>query len=287
MTSIAEGHEPQPEERRAAIAILDTLIQENVQVPIPAIKAVAESFPAQAAILISHLPIDASRATLNDWTMSENENSNDQILARIATMMLAKDPVSMRAQQSSLASRVVTLSEEELYVVVESNPVQQKGGFIEGICGTDLFDSESTPGWPQIFSYDLVENDPVSTTGILLDLNGDSIEFRRFEHLRHGTCGTPEVERLNPWTRHRLLTYWLGVQEDHMLWQPVESFSVIWTNNPSYQQQLGELVETQREKLQATVESLHELGILTESQTTTTPRLVVTIRCNIKPCPLI
>jgi len=55
----------------AISAILDTLIQENAQVPIPAINAIAEVLPAQAAILIARLPLSESRATLEDWTYGE------------------------------------------------------------------------------------------------------------------------------------------------------------------------------------------------------------------------
>lgn len=50
----------QAAQRLAVTAVLDTLIQENVQVPIPGIAAVAELFPAQAAILIGRLPLSES-----------------------------------------------------------------------------------------------------------------------------------------------------------------------------------------------------------------------------------
>jgi hypothetical protein len=50
------GYQSQAAQRRAVMAVLDTLIQENVQVPIPVIGAVAGSFPSQAVILIARLP---------------------------------------------------------------------------------------------------------------------------------------------------------------------------------------------------------------------------------------
>ena len=275
------------EQYRAASAVLDTLIQEKVQVPVTTIEAVAESFPAQAAILISRLPIDQSRETLGEWSMSKDGNRGTQVLARFATMMLANDPQSMRAQKSSLASRVVASSEEELRIVVESGPAEHKGGAISLLCTEDSFASETTPGWPQVFSYGLVENDPATSTVAFLDLGGDRIGFRRFQHIKRGTCGASEVEQLDPTTRHRLLAYWLGIQVDHMSWQPVENFEIEWKNNSAYQQQLGEIVETQRDKLQATVSALHSRGVLTESQTKVVmPKLLVTIQCGIKPCPL-
>lgn len=285
---IVAGSASQSEERRAITAVLDTLIQENVQVPIPVIKAVAESFPAQAVILISRLPLDASRTTLNDWTYGQQDNSSAGILARIATMILAKDPQSMLPKESSLASRVVASSEDDLRIYVRSNISNQGGGggFISFICGADSFVSETVPGWPHIYNYELVENDPTSMKQIVVDLNDDRIAFQRFEKIKPGTCGTSKVDVLNPQTRHRLLAYWLGVREDHMLWQAEENFPISWTNYSSYQQELGELIEIRREKLQVTVEALYKRGILTESQKATLPRLVVTIKCDIKPCPL-
>jgi hypothetical protein len=274
-------------QQRAAGSVLDTLILEKIEVPIATIRAIAEVFPAQAVILISRIPIEQSRETLSEWSMSKDGNRGAQVRVRIATMMLANDPESMRARESSLASRVVASSEEEMRVVVESRPAEHNGSAISIMCDEDLLDSNTSPGWPPIFTYDLVENDPASTTVTLITLNGDRIGFRRFEHIRPGTCGASEVEDLDATTRHRLLAYWLGVQVDHMSWQPVENFQIEWKNNPTYQQQLGEIVETQLDKLQATVDALHSRGVLTEGQTTTAmPKLVVTIQCKIKPCPL-
>ena len=74
------------EQYRAASAVLDTLIQEKVQVPVTTIEAVAESFPAQAAVLISRLPIDQSRETLGEWSMSKDGNRGTQDTARSSGM---------------------------------------------------------------------------------------------------------------------------------------------------------------------------------------------------------
>jgi hypothetical protein len=73
-----------------------------------------------------------------------------------------------------------------------------------------------------------------------------------------------------------------------MPWKPVEYASITWTNKAECQRQIGAIIESQHRKLQATVETLHRLGLVTEVQAATTaPRLVVTIKCDIKPCPLI
>jgi hypothetical protein len=66
--SITAGRGSQAAQRRAVLAILDTLIQENTKVPVAAIDAIAPSFPAQASILIAQLPLSDSRSTLENWT---------------------------------------------------------------------------------------------------------------------------------------------------------------------------------------------------------------------------
>ena len=66
---------------------------------------------------------------------------------------------------------------------------------------------------------------------------------------------------------------------------PVEAFTIIWTNNTAYQNELGKIVESERLKLYDTVEALRHRGFLRENEEAM-PRLVVTIRCDIKPCPM-
>jgi hypothetical protein len=81
---------------------LDALIQENAQVPVSTIVAIAPRFPAQAAILISRLPLSESRSTLGDWTLNNGGSWASGMLARIALMMLAKDPELKGARRVNL-----------------------------------------------------------------------------------------------------------------------------------------------------------------------------------------
>ena len=84
MPPLYDRDESQAAQDRAIQAVLDTLIQENVQVSIQAIKTVAPVFPAQASILIGRLPLTESRVTLGDWTYGAGGNSSGRMLARIA-----------------------------------------------------------------------------------------------------------------------------------------------------------------------------------------------------------
>lgn len=256
--------EPQPAQRQAVIAVLDTLIQENVRVPIPAIEAVAPYFPAQAIILIGRVPLAESRATLNNWTHEQEGNWSGRILARVASMMLAQDPVSMKPEEFSFASRIVAASEEDLQISIRASDSGQNGGVAGGVCG-DSLPREVSPDWPQIYGYVLLENDPqVMNAPVVVDLYGDRIVYWRVDkNAGWGTCNA--VQWLNPVTRHRLIAYWLGVREQDMQWQPVKHVHITWRCKANYEQLLGALVEAEREKLQATVNTLYQRGILTEN----------------------
>ena len=288
MPPLYGGDEAQQAERRAVQAVLDALIQENAKLPIPAIDTVAPAFPAQAAILIGRLPLSESRVTLGDWTYGETGSWRGRLLARIASMMLAKDPGNSLSYGEhgmlGFVASIISASEEDLYIAVSPSMVSH-GNIGSGVCG-DYVGHKLTPGWPQVYTYDLVEDDAQVSAPVVVDLDGDRIISRRFEENNPwGSCNG--VRGLDRSTRHKIIAYWLGVSEKEMSWQPVENVTIVWTDKAAYQLQLGEIVEAQRKKLRATVEALRQRGLLRESETADlSPRLYVTVQCEIIPCPL-
>jgi hypothetical protein len=283
------GDESQAALRRAVLAVLDTLIQDNIEVPVPAIEAVATSFPDQAVILIARLPIAQSRSTLESWTYGATGSSDQRTLARAASMMLAKDPLPSRVvwkmAQVGFVASVIDASEEEVHITL----IKKQAGYSLGgwnSCG-DFLGHRLTPGWPQVYRYSLDETNGVEASGpVIIDLDGDKITFRRVEDTAGGgSCSGSGFQWLDPFTRHRLLAYWLGIPEGEMSWKPVESYTIVWTNQVAYQKELGEIVDAQRRKLNATVEALRQRGLLQKNEEAM-PRLVVTIQCEMKPCPL-
>jgi len=62
------------------------------------------------------------------------------------------------------------------------------------------------------------------------------------------------------------------------------SRNIPWTTQSGYEQQLGSLVEAERQKLQTTVDSLIQHGLIQQGNP---PQLRVTVHCDIKPCPLV
>jgi hypothetical protein len=272
----------------AANAVLDALIQENAQVPVSTIVAIAPPFPAQAAILISRLPLSESRSTLGDWTLNNGGGWSSGMLARIAFMMLAKDPELKGApsgESSGVVARTVADSENKIQITVRAAGNIGRGSASVS-CG-DSGERESLDGWPRIYGYDLVENDSEIGAMAVVELDGDRIVSRRFdENAPWGSCYG--VEPLDPVTRHRLIAFWLGKRVNDMSsWQPVDNFTIVWSDRAGYDAELGKIVEGQREKLKATVQTLQQRGYLTESAASgLMPRLVITAECEMEPCPL-
>jgi hypothetical protein len=280
------GDQVEAAQRRAVLVMLDALIQENADVPVTAIEAVAPSFPAQASVLIARHPIAESRRTLEDWVYGETGPRSSQTLARVAAMLLAKDPAGARLfadhQERSFVAAIVDASEEELHVAVRADGGLGSGGG-STTCG-DFLGAPLAAGWPQVYAYDLVENNSQSIDRVVVDLDGNSIATRRFEENRPwGSCNG--VEPLNPVTRHRLIAYWLGVSAKDMLWQPVEGSTIQWSNQAEFESRLGAIVDEERRKLAVSVAGLRERGLLRETEAAM-PRLVVSIECQMEPCPL-
>jgi hypothetical protein len=275
----------QDEHCRALEAILDALIQRNATVPISTIRTVWHAFPAQAAILISRLPLSESGDILRSWT-SIRTGSRFEMLPRIATMILAKEP------ERDLVSSVVAASEEELDVTIESRNSKD-----EVVFTADCGDSTGAPlaaGWPAVFVYAIEETNPINNlTGAnveIINLAGDRIvAFRRQTNSSWGSCGDVEVEALDSVTRHRLISYWLGVPDKDLAWQPVKRFTIVWTGKVAYEQRLGQIVETERTKLHAAVRALQGKELLPDNESAAMPQLVVNIHCDINEtasCPL-
>jgi hypothetical protein len=113
----------------------------------------------------------------------------------------------------------------------------------------------------------------------VIDLDGEGIVYRRFEE-NHPMGSCYGVQWFDPSTRHRLIAHWLGLKDKEMTWQPVESFTIVWSDKLRYLRQLGEIVEAERERLQGTVKAPHQRGFLGKDESATlAPRLIVTVQC--------
>jgi hypothetical protein len=267
----------------AKAAILDALIQENSQVPVEAIRAVPRQLSDQAVLLASRLPLSDSIALLVDWA-----TDTDGALERVAKLILAKDPQATRGlwNQNGLGfvASVIAASEEHLTIAVSSKPeIAARTG--EGGCG-DTLGSRPYPAWPTVYGYQLAEGQPQAGDITVVDLDGDHIGVRRYGWwAAFGQCdGVPRVDGS---MRHRLLAYWLGMPSTAINWQAEEDRNIVWTTKPAFDEERSELIRIEQEKLHDTVEALYQRGLLTaEEAAAVSPKLVVTVKCEIDPCPL-
>jgi len=147
------------------------------------------------------------------------------------------------------------------------------------------------PGWPPVYGYEIRQTygtQPGARGLPVVELNGDLLSAGRSESNGGGIGSCQGIGWLDSnYIFHELIAYWLGFKEQDMTWEPEQHFGVKWAGKAAYQQRVGEIVESEREKLRATVEALQQRGFLTADEAAiVTPKIVVTIECDLKPCPL-
>ena len=91
-------------------------------------------------------------------------------------------------------------------------------------------------------------------------------------------------------TRRRgigLIAHWLSVADKDMSWREVEPFTIVWAGKVNYERRLGAIIESQREKLRATVKAPQQPGFLAEAEAASVaPRFIIVVQCAVNPCPL-
>jgi hypothetical protein len=279
---IANGHKEQVAQRRAVLALLDTLIQENVQVAIPVIKSVAETFPAQSMLLIQRVPLKNSGETLMTWVFNRDGMISDG-RSRAAAMILAKapDPAFVYRMLEGLELNVALH-------IVPPNSGYGTGGSFPG-CGRG-FPDPPTPGWPQVYDYSLREEygetgREDSNSTLVVELAGNRVSAERFEEGR-GPSRCSFLQSDNAF-RHELVAYWLGVKPGDMPWQPDQSFAIAWTTKAAYEKQIDSIIESDRTVVSDTILQLQHRGLLDQQITGGTfPRIKFGVYCDIRPCPL-
>jgi hypothetical protein len=271
------------DQRLAVLALIDAVIQQpDAHVSADAIGRIAAAFPAQALVLVGRLPIEESRSLLDDWSYGMTPSWDTRRLERVAAMMLAQHPTP------EFAARIAAAAGQQMVVHVAAN--DSGSGFGSSACG-DFLGGNQRPGWPPIYTYDLVENDsqqnpPHDGALLVIDLAGDRIVSRRFlENQPWGSCNG--VENLDDVTRHRLLAYWLGVAPANMSWQPQSGPVIVWKDQAGYERDLGALVNEQRAKMLETWKGLQDRGLLSDKQAESiSPKITVSIECDLTPCPV-
>ena len=286
LPSITARGEDNAAHRRAAMAMLDALIQSDVKVPAETIDTIAETLPDQALILLTHLPLSMSQQLLVRWSGDYRPGRSGHTLARVATMLLAKSLANASVGAQSLVAHVLTAAEEDLDIRLRNAPGVMLGlGRGIGDCGGSM-GKPPAAGWPEVYAYGLNESLTRDSNSTVVELDGDRVYWVRYkENGGMGVCGG--VEPLDPITRHRLLAYWMGVSPNDMQWQPQEMEVIVWSDASAYQRDLGGLVDTERARLRETVQALRQKGWLTGAEAAAVmPGLRVTVTCEMTPCPV-
>lgn len=259
--------------------ILYALIQRNEIVPPKLLAAIATSYPDQAVILVSRLPIANSTSLLEKWYYSGEAVNDSQVdapslnlkfLARIAGMLLAKAP------PPGFAANVLAKSQEHLQVYVVSNGEFGSGGSAGAMCG-DGGGGLPPRGWPMLFFYELDENKLKTNDPLLIEAGGDRITWQLLPITAgHGSCFG--VRSLNDETRYHLLAAMLGLQAKDMPWKLQQEDNIVWTSNEKFLLDLQTDIAAEEIEFDATVDDFYEKGLLTNAEASSVrPKLSVTV----------
>ena len=281
MPPMAGGYQEQAAQRSAVLALLDAIIQENVQVPIPVIRRIFGEFPAQALLQIQRHPLEKSRSTLMDWAFPA-DSPIVSMRSRAAAMILASHP------NPDLTYTVLKSLAQHVTIHIVPNGAGFGAGFSTS-CG-DSSPIPPTPGWPVVYAYSLFERSQETgseskDTIPIARLGSHSIHADRYDENRGGGgCWTPQSDAA---FRHELIAYWLGIKTNDMKWQPEESLDVVWTTKAAYERQVGAFLEEDRVRMLGTRHQLLGKGLLDEHHIDSTfPQITIRIECDISPCPL-
>ena len=282
MPPLAGGYEEQAAQRRAVLALLDCIIQENVKAPLPVIEAIAQEFPAQAVLLIQRIPLKSSQSTLMDWTFQHDAPISGG-RSQAAAMILAATP------DSDFVYHV--LGGLVQHVTIRIIPRGSGFGYGSGStsCG-DSFGLPPTPGWPVVYTYHLEQRDgssrnESSNTIPIVKIGNRKMEALRYEENRGwGECTTPQSDAS---FRHELVAYWLGIEPEKMTWQPDQTFDVVWTTRSAYEREVGAQIEEDRVKMSRTLQQLLNRRLIDEKMIDGSfPQISIRIECDVTPCPL-
>ena len=280
--------EPNASQRRAAMAMLDTLIVEGGTLPPNTLQVVGQALPSQALLLAARMPEHDSEWMLIQWATDRAASGwTGQTLARVSAMLLAKPMRDARPDPGATGLRIVfgtvSLAEDEVEVHVRASSRGLGYGAGGGGCG----DSMARPvndGWPEVYTYSLGESFNAAQQNTLIALDNDSIIWNR--HKENGGFGSCSgVEPLDAATRHRMLAYWLGIDAKQMPWSPFQQREILWHSQAEYELQLGRIVDGETWALRGTAQALYAKGLLSSADTAT-PLLRIKVLCDMDPCPI-
>ena len=260
--------------RDAMFAVLDAVLVHRGKLPADVLSALDPDFPVQAAMLAARLPTDINVALLQSWFESGTQSDTPTLEARVAGMLLAKDPPGGFAAQLLIASEAdVTLQ------VTAPQPGQNAwspdSSYSFG-CSHEKGEN-ARAGWPAIFTYSTTSGG--EEAAVIVEVAGE-----RMYAERHGlsagsdSCGRKQTTaRL----RHLLLAAMLGMRDREMArrYWPMQTRRVLGAiTTAQYAEYVPEFVTSEENQFNACVQALHAKGFLTDEEAgTVRPKLRILI----------
>jgi hypothetical protein len=249
--------------------MLDALIVCRERVSVAGIRSVAASFPVQAAILVSRMPVTEATPLLLEWYEGRHEKRQG-VLPRVAAMLLSKAP------PEGFAASVVSESEAQMSVTATSPEMGMGfgGSFMSG-CGSGGLAAPAAD-WPPIYSYALVENAETHDP-LLVRSGGDRVNFQRFDRSTGSkSCGM--MKQLDTFERVHLIAEMVGVGPAQIPWAQDSHPSIVWESEEQFKGALLALIRDEEAQMQATMDALCERGAMTRDEANLVrPRLAVSI----------
>jgi hypothetical protein len=235
--------------------ILDALIQRQIPLSADLLEYVSRSHPVQTIILLSRLTPAEQTADLEQWYGGVRPDGPYH-LARVSAMLLSKAP------PPGFAASLLGDSEESLllYIVPSKDIGMGMGSGYGGACG-DSGGSSRASGWPELFRYELDENNH-SADPLLVEAGGDRITWKRAPSSEGwGSCYG--VRPLSAETRHHLLAEMLEERDEALPWPTQKVVNIVWESKEQVQRDIGATIEAEQTALRKSVQEFQARGLIT------------------------
>lgn len=242
--------------RDAMSAVLDTLIQMQVSVPVETLRNLASDFPNYVAVLLSRLPLEESAPLAFD--LYRSSFADVYSLQYVSAALLAQDPPSGFAADlfSGIHIRAT------LFVTKPG-----AGEFGTGGGGHDcvtFVPPAARQGWP---SFGIYEFSKAQGAGSFLVVPGiDSVYAMRTETTHYAGDSCANMVSLGPEERRRLLAQMLNISPDAIPWQIQIDETIEFKSEQQFASDLQNFITAQQGKYRATAAALVVKGLMTTAE---------------------
>ena len=255
-TSLASD---QLDQRDAAAAVLDALIQLHASVPAETLRTLASDFPNYVAILLPRLPLEQSQALNLELYHSKPGKLAEHNLQYVSAALLAQAPPAGFVADlfAGIHNRAtITITKPGSPVVTEL-----RGG-TAGCCLAD----NPRPDWPQFGIYELSTGKIGESFSILS--RPDAVYASRSEttHYRADNCDNFTFLVLGPEERRQFLARMLRIEPDAIGWKVETTDTIAFRSQPQFQRELLRFVASEQKKYRETGSALVARNLMTVSE---------------------